>query len=72
MTITNILASCARPEPEGYTLDELAEGVRKNGGIASLWANRVIVSPILPMLPIGTPTPSIDLNDIKNRRFGKQ
>lgn len=69
MTITNILASCERPEPEGYTLDELAEGVRKNGGIASLWANRVIVS---PLIPIGNPTPSIDLNDIKNRRFGKQ
>lgn len=68
MTITNILASCARPEPKGYTLDELAEGVRKNGGIASYWAPKVIVGPIFP---IGTPTPSIDMNDLRSRRFGK-
>ena len=69
MTITNILASCEQPEPEGFTLKDLAEGTKQNGGAQIVWGKRVIVTPIHP---VGIPSPSIDLNDIKNRRFGKQ
>lgn len=88
MTITNILASCERQAPQGHTLEEMAEATRANGGIVSVWAPQVIVTPVAPsasqVAAFGksprrfglTHTvqtgPTIDLNDVKNRRFGKQ